>query len=195
MIKKELRSYFVDQRNTLPAEKRKELSVLICNNILSSAIWKEYGNIFMYIPFRSEVDIHPIIDIAWQEGKKVFLPKIDTQNSVIIPIEYKRNSMLIKGPYGIMEPQSEDNIHIDPIEFRALCLVPLLACDTYGYRLGYGGGYYDKFFALYSNLFRCGIGFSFQKYNNDVPIEQHDIAMMAFCCEEQMEYIQERSAY
>ena len=195
MIKKELRSYFLEKRNTLPAEIREELSVLICDHILSSAIWKKYDDIFMYVPFRSEVDILPLIDIAWREGKKVFLPKIDTQNSVIIPIEYKRFSTLIKGPYGIMEPQSENNIHIDPIEFRALCLVPLLACDTNGFRLGYGGGYYDKLFALYSNLFRCGIGFSFQKYNNDVPREQHDIAMMAFCCEEQMEYIQERPAY
>jgi 5-formyltetrahydrofolate cyclo-ligase len=195
MMKKELRSYFLDQRNTLPAEIHEELSVLICDNILSSAVWKEYDDILMYVPFSFEVDIFPLIDIAWREGKKVFLPKIDTLNSVIIPIEYKRYSTLVKGPYGIMEPQSEDNIHIDPIEFKALCLVPLLACDKYGYRLGYGGGYYDKIFALYSNLFRCGIGFSFQKYSNDLPIEQHDIAMMAFCNEEQMEYIQERPAY
>lgn len=74
---------------------------------------------------------------------------------MIIPIEYKRFSTLIKGPYGIMEPQSEDNIHINPIEFRALCLVPLLACDTNGYRLGYGGGYYDKFLlctVIYSDV-------------------------------------------
>lgn len=74
--KKELRSYFLEKRNTLPAEIREELSVLICNHILSSAIWKKYDDIFMYVPFRSEVDILPLIDIAWREGKRYFYLKL-----------------------------------------------------------------------------------------------------------------------
>lgn len=194
MMKKELRSYFLDQRNTIPEALREELSALICNNIVSSIEWKEYNSIMLYIPFKSEVNICPLIELAWREGKKVFLPKIDIQLNVIVPVEYNRLSNLIKGPFGIMEPQPEVNYHSEPIEFKALCLVPLLACDSDGYRLGYGGGYYDKFFALYSNLFRCGIGFSFQKYRNDLPREHHDIALMAFCSEEKMEYIQKRPA-
>ena len=87
-----------------------------------------------------EVDTHGLIKALLAAGKEVFLPRVE--GSEIVPVQYfGGESALVKNSYGIFEPAGdgyEGGIDV--------CITPLLAVNSRGYRLGYGGGYYDRFF-------------------------------------------------
>ena len=126
-------------------------------------------SVFIYNSFGSEVDTKKLIATLISLGKRVYLPKIS--NGEMFAVRYKEGTTLTKNRYGIGEPEGEPYA----VEFDAV-VIPLLAFNRRGYRLGYGGGFYDKFLRT-SNAEKIGLAFSLQLSNEfnedgwDVPLD------------------------
>lgn len=137
-----MRSTIIDKRKCLPEEYCVRADQNICRHILSSGEYKEADMIFTYVSRREEVDTFQIIKTAFEDGKRICVPKC-IEKGRMQAFQIKSFSELSQGKYGILEP-----IDVCPVvteEEIDLALVPCLSCDIYGNRLGYGGGYYDRY--------------------------------------------------
>jgi len=115
----------------------KDLSKQIINKLFYLDVFKNADSVFCYISFENEIDTFQILNY---ENKKIYVPKID--NGSMYMTEYTPQS-LEKNKFGILEPKK-----CNPIipSINDVIIVPALACDLNFYRIGYGKGYYDKFF-------------------------------------------------
>jgi 5-formyltetrahydrofolate cyclo-ligase len=131
-----------------------ELSKDVQSRVLKSAKFESSLSLGAYFAFGSEVRTDAIIDEALRLGKKVSLPKVEGE--MIRFYEFSDRKNLVSGKFGIMEPQSSKEItDID------LIIVPGVAFDKEGYRLGYGKAYYDKYLSNIS-AYSIGLAYSFQ---------------------------------
>ena len=153
MDKKELRKKFRESRNNIL--NREELSKKIAKNLFDFYEYQKAESLFIFVSFRSEVNTEEIIEKSLADGKIVAIPKIYGNKMKAIRIKSLKG--LERNPMGILEPKDDEEYYkID------LSLTPGLAFSKDGYRLGYGGGYYDKFFEKNDSL-RVGLGFEIQK--------------------------------
>ena len=128
--------------------------------------------VMAYWPLPDEVDIRPLIAQLVADGRTVLLPKVLDDEKMELR-RYSSEADLVEGAFHIMEPVGEsftDNNKIDVV------LVPGMAFDAAGHRLGRGRGYYDRFFTAYSHLYKIGVCFPFQRVA-EVPTEEHDISV------------------
>ena len=140
-----------------------------------------YDSFLIYYSFGSETDTHAIISALLSAGKRVFLPRVEGEN--IAPVQYFGDqSKLVKNSMGIYEPQGQ--AYAGEIE---VCVTPLLAVNPRGFRLGYGGGYYDRFFAANENILKVGLGYYLQ-LTDEFCEEPHDIALDLFITEKGIIY-------
>ena len=162
-MKKELRTKFRQARRLFDGSMRKECDGLIASAFLSE--YGKYGSFFIYNSFGDEADTHKITAQLLAMGKSVYLPRVEGKNIVAVPY-----GALKKGAYGIEEPTGEPYFgRID------VAVVPLLAINSRGYRLGYGGGYYDRFLANQGKTaLKIGICYDFQIVDK-IPAEGHDV--------------------
>jgi len=113
----------------------------------SSHIWSSYAAVFLFLSMNSEIDTRPLLDSALEDGKKVFAPKVSyAPNGAEKLVFYKITSAenpWEKGAFGIREPATGKEPAAS--DFPALIVVPGLAFDRNGNRLGKGGGFYDRF--------------------------------------------------
>ncbi|MCL2697374.1 MAG: 5-formyltetrahydrofolate cyclo-ligase [Oscillospiraceae bacterium] len=146
-----------------------EKDSLILENLLSLKEFKEADLLLTYISTESEIDTRALINACFKQGKQVAVPKTDIRE--IVFHEIKSLSETVKGKFGIREPLK--TCKIAQISSNTLCIVPALACNERGFRLGYGRGYYDRFLSGYSgkSAVLC--------YNEnifEIPVEPHDRA-------------------
>lgn len=125
-----------------------------------------------YWPLSDEVDIRPLIDQLVAEGKTVVLPKVTGDETMELR-RYTSRDDLQEGAFHILEPVGEPFTDYDQID---VALVPGMAFDAAGHRLGRGKGYYDRFLAAHPHLYKIGVCFPFQRVA-EVPSEAHDIIM------------------
>lgn len=180
MIKSQLRCQNKKTRNELTEELVNEYSMRIHERLYNLKEFVECSSLFTYISFASEVDTHNIIRKALMMNKQIYVPRVENKEINF----YRINSfdMLIKSAYGILEP--DINIHLKYAESKAfinrkIMLLPGLAFDMSGNRIGYGAGYYDRYLARYPHdeWVKIGLAYDFQitdKINADrydVPVE------------------------
>ncbi|MVP01440.1 5-formyltetrahydrofolate cyclo-ligase [Paenibacillus lutrae] len=137
-----------------------------------------------YVPFRSECDIKPVIEACWETGIRVYVPRSIYSTRELKFYEIHSWSDLEEGMHGILEPNRGNEILSDLLAVTAV-LVPGLAFDRSFGRLGYGGGYYDRF--LEQLLIACGkaekkvpplLAAAFEiQLADDLPMEAHDIRL------------------
>ncbi|MBQ8545719.1 MAG: 5-formyltetrahydrofolate cyclo-ligase [Clostridia bacterium] len=141
-----IRRECADRRNQMPMEEHAEFDKKIIDVVASLVSFKHADIVLLYAPIKSEIDVMPIFELAKEKGKRVAFPKCDTENRTMKFHFVDSLDDLEPCAYNIREPKEEAEIY-DPKETKgsALCIVPGLAFDVYGYRLGYGKGYYDKF--------------------------------------------------
>ncbi len=145
MSKNELRKYVIAARNKLAADIIKEKSSVITSKLIRLEEYRRAGTIMAYVDFRNEVQTGPIIEDALQRGKRVAVPVTDVANKKITPSLVKNYPEdLEPGTWGIPEPKPGLVRPIPPGEID-MVIVPGVAFDTAGNRLGYGGGFYDRF--------------------------------------------------
>lgn len=137
-----------------------------------------YDSFFVYFSFGSEADTHRLIESLLSLGKRVFLPRTEGKNMVAVPYF---GGELSKGAFGIPEPRG--SAYSGDID---VTITPLLAVDGQGYRLGYGGGYYDRFFKDRATL-RVGFGYDFQLCG-DVQRDEWDKPLDMFISQSGVKY-------
>ena len=146
-----LRRLYGDLRNSLPPEERAAAEAAICEGLFSLPAWRETSLVCGYISVRGELNIRPILERAVAEGKTLALPVTVTDSRegrmVFRALPAGDFSRLTPARFGIPEPDESCPTLGDVDVARALILVPGLAFDAEGYRLGWGGGYYDRFLA------------------------------------------------
>lgn len=166
------RKLFRDRRRALSPEARAEKSRLLCQAVLSLSSWQNSATILLYSPVREEPDLLPLARSACALGKQIAFPRCDAGNGQMCFRFVPSPDTLRKGKYGIPEP---DGTMPEVSDFSAcLCIVPALAFDTDGFRLGYGGGYYDRFLSAHREVTSLGAVFSDCLSGLPLPREAHD---------------------
>lgn len=175
MCKKSIRSNINEKRNQILYIDKKNKDKLIFEKVINSIFFKEANVIFVYVSFKSEVDTYNIIDYALKSNKIVCVPKVINKNEGMKALKINNLEEMIKSNYGILEPlDGAEEINAEKID---LALIPGLAFDLLGDRIGYGGGFYDVFLAKDGFLGKkIALCYDFQIIDK-LPSEENDIAM------------------
>lgn len=150
---------------------------------------KDAGVVMAFVPLVDEADIYPLLRALRGRGARIVFPVLVGEEGRMDAHEADDlDSGLKPGRYGLMEPA--DGVPVDPRKID-LILVPAVAYDTTGHRLGRGGGYYDRFLAgRATNAFTCGVAFECQIHDS-IPIKPHDCAVDALVTEKCLRRFQE----
>jgi len=168
-----LRQLFKKERSLLSPNQVKTSSKLIFKNLITLNIWeKNFYHSYLSNVLNNEVETNEIINLLFKKNKRVFVPKILGTN--LIHIEINKNTSYSKNQLGIREPVNSSKSNPDLLE---VIFVPLLAFDKQGDRVGYGGGYYDKFLGdIKNNALKIGLSL-FEPIDKILDIEDHDISL------------------
>ena len=145
--KSQLRRILLKQRTQEDFASGQEIGRRIAVSLLDSDLFRSAKTVFTYCSTKEEIDTYLLMRACTEAGKTLCVPRCETEPGVMTARLIHTPDALFPGKYGIMEP-SADAKTVDPGAID-LCVVPCLAADSGGYRLGYGGGYYDRF------LIRC----------------------------------------
>jgi len=175
--KKQLRKEIISLRMSQPEEIVKEKSARIAEKVKGIPEFQKAGLVMFYIEFRNEVITSDLIKYCLENGKRVVIPITDTKNTRLIPSEIKDYpGDLTSGTWGILEPKPECVRPVEPKEIDFV-IVPGVSFDEKGNRLGYGGGFYDRFLRLLRpEVSFAALAFELQIRDNVYP-EAHDYPM------------------
>jgi 5-formyltetrahydrofolate cyclo-ligase len=172
--KEALRKRLSALRRTLTAEARSERSLRASEHLIAQACFSEARVVLAYAALRFELDPSPALTRAAQQGKTVLLPRVAPESSTLSLHVYEAGDELCESGFGVREPlASAPQVLPDQVD---LVLVPALAFDARGYRLGYGKGFYDRLLPLLSRAERVGLAFELSLLPQ-LPNEDHDIAV------------------
>lgn len=143
MSKAELRKHLSEMRKGLSLEYRRRMDYEIESRLICSEEYSKADIIFTYVSVKDEPDTRGIIHAALVNGKAVAVPLCVEDNNMEFYL-IKSADDLVKGKYGLFEPDKTKCKKVEPTE-ESLCIVPGLSFDAKGFRLGKGGGYYDRF--------------------------------------------------
>jgi 5-formyltetrahydrofolate cyclo-ligase len=182
--KKQIRKDILSLRNALPKTELEAMSRNICGRFTRLPVVENCASVMIFLSFGSEINTDYIIEWLWEKQKKVLVPlcKPEAREMDIIPITTFDD--LEPGYFGIREPKRDLRPPVDK-EAIDLVVVPAVAFDRRGYRVGYGGGYYDRFLAG-MDVPRIGLAFSCQIIP-EAPVDQYDLAVQGIVTEK--EYI------
>ena len=145
--KNALRKQYKLLRSELSEEEKQKLDRQICENTQSLASFRYAETVLMYAPTKGEINVMPIAEYALSCGKRIAFPRSNAENHTMDFKYVESLDSLVPGEFGIFEP-SEDMPSV--IDFsHSICIVPGLVFDKMGYRVGYGKGFYDRFFSNY----------------------------------------------
>ena len=186
MYKRSIRKEIIEKRIKMSSEEVNDLSLRICNSILESEEYRNASTILAYMSIRNEVKLDRVIEQALADGKSVYIPKTYGNRRMEF---YLYDGEFVSGSFGIKEPKNteeERRFKKDVIskevnqtsfeeytDIKTLIIVPGVAYDSSGHRLGYGGGYYDTYLSDIKGVTSIGVGYSFQLLD-DIPINEFD---------------------
>jgi len=176
--KANLRNYIREQKSLCIQEQLTAMSEVVVGGIIFGGQWSVADTILLYYPLPDEVDVRPLIQMAYQAGHRVLLPVV-VGNELELRV-YQGEESLRAGAYNIMEPVGP---LFPPEEYSQieLAIVPGMAFDAMGHRLGRGKGYYDRLLPQLTTAYKIGVCFPFQ-FVSDVPLEEHDVRMNEVIC-------------
>ena len=174
-----IRKEVLKKRDYLSKSERDYKSFICADRIIGHQWFYKAESIFCFISFGSEIDTRLIIEEAWKQGKKVYVPKIINHKMDFYEIHSYQE--LEQGYRGIFEPIYTENPFLykeqELLTTPFLFLMPGVAFDQANHRLGYGGGYYDRYLADKPILatYSIAIGFACQFVTELLPQEATDI--------------------
>ena len=148
--KLEIRNICKKFRNNLPAEKKQQLDLILQEKFLQTEEYKNTKTLLAFVSKDIEINTEKIIEQALADGKTLALPKCKEENLMDFYI-VNSLSQLKEGYYGLLEPDPEKCTILKDTA-NTICLVPGLAFDREGYRIGFGKGYYDRFLLDYNGV-------------------------------------------
>jgi 5-formyltetrahydrofolate cyclo-ligase len=155
----------------MSSDERREASAKARAILEQQASWQAAGCIFFYAPMETELDVWPLLEKALQQGKIVALPRFYPSTNGYVPCRVTDPAREVRlARYGIREPLSgKEIVALNRLDFA---LVPGVAFDLQGHRLGRGTGYYDALLVEMRGK-TCGVAFD-QQIVREVPVEPHD---------------------
>ncbi|HCW22854.1 MAG TPA: 5-formyltetrahydrofolate cyclo-ligase [Lachnospiraceae bacterium] len=176
--KEALRENMKKMRDAIPEDQRKIEDAQLLDIITKTALYQEAESILTYVSFGSEVSTRDLIDRAMKDGKKVYVPRVNGDTMEFYRFEEWKE--LEESRLGILEPDKnpakrfpyELHISLDRAQ-DCVFIVPGLAFDSHCNRLGYGGGYYDKYLQGFEKRMTLGIAYSEQIVDR-VPVTNKD---------------------
>ncbi|NLM53327.1 MAG: 5-formyltetrahydrofolate cyclo-ligase [Firmicutes bacterium] len=174
--KDELRRLLKQERRAVPSERRQAYDAAIWDNLAASPVYQDAQNCMTYLSFGWEINTWPFVERMWRDGKKVYVP-VAKPDRVLAAVEFRPDTKLIQTSFGIKEPVSSREL--DPADLD-LIIVPGLAFSPQGYRVGYGGGYYDRFLARTDGV---SVGVCYSQFVRPLPVDPWDVPVMYLCTE------------
>ncbi len=186
--KKVLRKEMLIKRDNLDKDKKLFFDNRIKERLEEMKFFKEAEKIFIYVSFGSEINTVNYIKDFLEEGKRIFIPRTNIEEKTMEAVEIKSLDNLTKDKYGILEP-ARDIEAVDKVDLD-LIILPGVVFDELGGRIGYGGGYYDKYLSnLDKSIPKAALCYEFQIIDK-VPTEEHDIKADCIITEERVIILQ-----
>ena len=189
--KKELRAVAIRKRDAIAATEKEKKDRKIRERLFRLGEFADARVVMLFASFRSEVDTLPVIEHALGKNKTVILPRVDRKNRRLKLYNVKSTSELVTGYMGIPEPAEdrEREVQASGIE---MVLMPGLAFDPAGNRIGYGGGYYDRLVdGMDPKPPLVAVAYEEQIVDR-VPAEDHDILVDIIITDERVIYTDRR---
>ena len=171
-MKAELRKKIFQEMKTLSQEQKQAMDQVLTERFLQHPFYQEAKTIATYLSFPHEFQTQELIEQALKGGKKVLIPKTYPKGRMEFVVYNPQQ--LAKTSFGLLEPQGDLEV-VEPSQID-LIHVPGLAFTTEGYRIGYGGGYYDRYLEHFaghtmSTIYPCQVQeFNFE--NHDIPVQE-----------------------
>ena len=180
MEKASLRRQLLRARQALTVEEWREKSDRICQHIWQSELYRHARTVLAYRSFRQEPDLEPLFSDERSVAPTWGFPRCVDKS--LVWHCWSQGSLMQTGAYGILEPHSDwPEVEAETVD---LILVPAVACDARGYRLGYGGGFYDRMLSLPIWQAKPTVGIVFEfTYLPELPIESWDRKLTGVCTE------------
>lgn len=175
--KKQIRARQKHKRESLSCEQAQRFSEEICQKISRQPIFLQAETLCFYYPLGKEVNLLPLAQKALDAGKKAAFPRVEGKNMEFYEITSLENFQ--EGSFHVMEPVGGKLA----AEQNALVFVPGLGFDARGNRIGYGGGYYDRYLARHPQYMKIGTAYAIQLVE-ELEAEAHDISMDGIATEE-----------
>ena len=164
-----IRNKYINLRNNFSKEYINSVSKSISNKLFNLKKYKNSKNIFIYLSLDKELNTSYIINRAKQDNKNIYCPVLTNKKREMVFRKYVNDNSLIKNKYGILEPLNE----IEKIsDEQTIIIVPAIVYNKNKYRIGYGGGYYDKY--LKENIYLCSVGICFDNFVIDFKEDNYD---------------------
>ena len=171
-MKSELRKQVLHEMKAISQEQKQFIDQALTEQLLQHPFYQEAKVIATYLSFPHEFQTQGLIDQALKGGKKVLIPKTYPKGRMEFVVYHPQQ--LVKTSFGLLEPQGDLEV-VEPYQID-LIHVPGLAFTTEGYRIGYGGGYYDRYLEHFaghtmSTIYPCQVQeFNFE--NHDIPVQE-----------------------
>lgn len=172
MDKTELRRSYKKIRNNITDEQRQAAGQLITDKITAMSVFNSCDTLFCFIACGSEIPTQPLIEAAFECGKKVAVPRVMSKTEMVF-IYITSLDGLETSAYGIPEPVYDESKKAVPTA-DSLIIVPGLVFDKRLYRIGYGGGYYDRYTSAYPQALKIGAAFDRQYTEDELPRDKFD---------------------
>lgn len=185
--KEALRRQLIDKRRMQPTEEAKTKSTSVVEAVRSLEQWESAREVLLYWPIKGEVDVRPLIHELWERDVRVLLPRCRPNEFGSMDIACATcQDELTPGPFSIMEPDSEKCAPEGEV-CPDMALIPGVGFDWRGFRLGFGGGYYDRILATggMKKALIVGVGYGFQLVDQ-LPVEEWDQPVNIICTEEEV---------
>ena len=171
-MKSELRKQILQEMKALPLEQKQFIDQALTERLLQHPFYQEAEVIATYLSFSHEFQTQELIEQTLKDGKKVLIPKTYPKGRMDFVVYNPQQ--LVKTSFGLLEPQGDLEV-VDASQID-LIHVPGLAFTTEGYRIGYGGGYYDRYLEHFpghtlSTVYPCQIQ-DFIPENHDIPVQE-----------------------
>ncbi len=169
--KEDIRREVLRLRDGISAREHGELSLAICRGVSEDDRYLDARAVHVYLPIGSEVDIMPLVDLAWEMGKGVGMMQVMADGG-IAHYAIERTTEYRKSALGILEPVDAEPFDMETCD---LVIVPLVAADQECNRIGYGKGYYDQFLAQHPRP-TIGVAFDVQLVPS-IPADSGDVQL------------------
>lgn len=166
--KDRIRKEILEARKRVPELMITQRSGIICKELTQTKAYKDAESIWTYVSMPGEVQTFPLIEAAWQDGKKVAVPKVIGSDTLQF-IELTSYDQLSEGYFHVLEPDYGKRAKDDD----ALIVMPGVSFDLTGNRIGYGKGFYDRFLAANPTHPTVALSFDFA-LKDKIPADEHD---------------------
>ena len=171
-MKSELRKQVLQEMKAIPRKQKQAIDQALTEGLLQHPFYQEANTIATYLSFPHEFQTQELIEQALKDGKKVLIPKTYPKGRMDFVVYNPQQ--LVKTSFGLLEPQGDLEV-VDASQID-LIHVPGLAFTREGYRIGYGGGYYDRYLEHFagqtmSTIYPCQVQ-EFNSEDHDIPVQE-----------------------